>query len=82
MTIWHSICYEVDEKAFIEHYLEHYDEVSKDAIIDAIDYDLTNYDPVFIHKGIEDDEWLFDELEEKKLIKALKARLKERNIEK
>lgn len=78
MTVWHSICYEVNEKAFIEHYLEHYDEVSKDAIIDAIDYDLTNYDPVFIHKGIEDDEYLFDDYELKQLVMILKARLKER----
>ena len=46
--------------------------------MDAIEYDITNYHPVFIHKGVEDDEWVFDELEEEQLIKALKARLKER----
>ena len=78
MIVWHSICYEVDEEAFIEYFLKHYDEGSRDEIMDAIEYDLTNYDPVFIHKGVEDDEWVFDELEEEQLIKALKARLKER----
>ena len=78
MTVWQSICYEVDEEAFIEYFLKHYDEGSKDEIMDAIEYDITNYHPVFIHKGVEDDEWVFDELEEEQLIKALKARLKER----